>query len=99
MARGYDGASLPDRRPAQYRAAMSGYVASARIDRRSTRLAARSAPPKTRANDDRSLAPSATWIETPPVDIEPGPLVTRWIAFRERWSQLRFFLTDPNSWR
>jgi hypothetical protein len=23
----------------------------------------------------------------------------RWAAIRERWSQLTFFLFDPNSWR
>lgn len=79
---------------------MSGYVASARIVRATPRLA-RAGP----ASD------SATWM---PVAAEPaevpiveafdatdhGPgLIEHWAAFRERWSQLTFFLFDSASWR
>jgi hypothetical protein len=46
-------------------------------------------------------------VATPPsadvtdlVDVcEPGPLSDRWAAFRDRWSELTFYLFDPQSWR
>jgi hypothetical protein len=41
-------------------------------------------------------------LVTSPDDPLPaaGPtLGERWSAIRERWSQLTFYLTDPNSWR
>jgi hypothetical protein len=30
---------------------------------------------------------------------EPSEMELRWAAFRERWSQLWFFVRDPESWR
>jgi hypothetical protein len=80
---------------------MSGYVASARIVRGAPRLA------RWASSADRSLdlAPAAAVDE--PLIVEgdpssaggPGGFVERLEAFRDRWSQLTFFLFDPNSWR
>jgi hypothetical protein len=48
----------------------------------------------------------STLIVDAPGAIAPGEAdhdeawsLPRWTAFRERWSQLTFFLFDPNSWR
>jgi hypothetical protein len=71
------------------------YAASARIDRANPRLdrgAARlSADAPQRATADESTEPLL--VEMTPARPE------RWQAFRERWSQLTFFLFDPESWR
>lgn len=79
---------------------MSGYVASARIA---------SAPPRLARGDRRSIdtdqgphiaSSPALVIEASPGDVAPnGAFVERLRAARERWSQLTFFLFDPNSWR
>lgn len=80
---------------------MSGYVASARI--------IRGAPRITRPSDrvaDRWTEPLRA--ATPDVlilDVDASPaiggatVVERLHAIHERWSQLTFFLFDPNSWR
>ncbi len=82
---------------------MSGYVASARIVSVAPRLA--------RAETVRSgvaqprPAPAAAAIETLIVEADLAvaagsiTLVDRVAAFRERWSQLTFYLFDPESWR
>jgi hypothetical protein len=76
---------------------MSGYAASARIVRASPRIVER----------DPGRAGIAAGRPAPVVDVqidEPGasPAVSiaeRWERFRERWAQLTFYLTDPESWR
>lgn len=79
---------------------MRGYVASARIASVAPRLA--------RAERhaivvDTARMPSgraAIVIEAGPGNRSPrGPIVERLLAARDRWSQLTFFLFDPNSWR
>ena len=80
---------------------MSGYAAAARIGRVSPRfIAADSAdlrwdalevPPGPRA----VIVTSPDDVIPPP----PAPLGERLQAARERWAQLTFYLTDPNSWR
>ncbi len=79
---------------------MSGYVASGRIVSASPRLA-RSDRPAIGTDEAPRIAPSpAIVIEADPgAAAAPGPIVVRLRAARERWSQLTFFLFDPNSWR
>jgi hypothetical protein len=74
----------------------AAYVASARIDRGRPRLAAdvgsriaAIAPPLPATADGV--------LDTTPA--EQRALELRWQAFRERWSQLWFFVLDPDSWR
>jgi hypothetical protein len=73
---------------------MSAYAATARIDRVVPRLVV-----------GRSMAGGAVEpVDSPEVDdlvdvAVEDPLLDRLIAARERWSQLTFFLFDPNSWR
>ena len=79
---------------------MSGYVASARIVGVEPRLARPG-----RLADDAAWIPAAAGTATS--DIEERALSTsgrsvladRLGAIRERWSQLTFFLFDPDSWR
>jgi len=78
---------------------MSGYVASARIDRGSARLTRGWGQAAAHVGDDRPPSLAAAWIEAPPDELRPGRLAARWLGFRERWSQLTFYLFDPNSWR
>ena len=81
---------------------MSGYVASARIVRVAPRLA-RADAVRDGAAEIRSTPAAA--IETLIVEADPAvaagssALVDRVAAIRERWSQLTFYLFDPNSWR
>jgi hypothetical protein len=78
---------------------VNGYAASARVIRVQPRLIDHG------PSSDR--APAWTGVEPAVVeDVEPIPnaervasLDERWERFRDRWSQLTFFLTDPNSWR
>lgn len=77
---------------------MNGYAASARIHRPSAR--------RSRAWEviGQPLAaepdvPAVAWIEASSDEVRRGRLSTRWTAFRERWSQLTFYLFDPDSWR
>ncbi len=79
---------------------MSGYVASGRIVSAAPRLAR--ADRRSIGADDvtRPTAGPAIVIEAGPNNVaRPGPIVERLHAARERWSQLTFFLFDPNSWR
>ena len=80
---------------------MSGYAATARIVHVTPRLA------RAGGAADRSLdgALVAAPIEDliveadPPESIAWGRIAGRAAAARERWSQLTFYLFDPNSWR
>lgn len=77
---------------------MSGYVASARIVSAGPRLARGERLAIVVDELPRPTAGPASVIET--VDVSrAGPIVERLLAARERWSQLTFFLFDPNSWR
>ncbi len=78
---------------------MSGYAASARIVRASPRLI-----------EHEPAGPAVDWrpSEAGPVLLDGGTLVQpeppmtlgeRLDRFRDRWAQLTFFVTDPNSWR
>jgi hypothetical protein len=83
---------------------VTGYAASARIVRACPRLAA--------FGDARGAARTATAPAVGPAIIEDRPversiaateargrLAERWGRVRDRWSQLVFFVTDPDSWR
>jgi hypothetical protein len=93
---------------------MDAYVASGRIVRARPRLVAtddRTAWPRVREDSPawRNVPPQATnaTILEPvdratvaPVVVSPSPsLAERWIAVRERWSQLTFYVSDSNAWR
>jgi hypothetical protein len=71
---------------------MQGFAASGRVERGSPRLA--------RAGDRFPPAdpPSVDIVELVE-DRSAEPLIDRWAAFRERWSELTFYLFDPQSWR
>jgi hypothetical protein len=75
---------------------MTGYAVTARIEPvqpRRTRLSprARWTPAvAVRATDDR-VGPTAE-------DLGPAPS-ERWVRVRDRWSQLCFYLWDPEGWR
>ena len=75
----------------------AAYVASARLDRGRPHLATRALTADRPVAVERLLAGEAWLLDTSP----PGQrdLELRWEAFRERWSQLVFFLLDPESWR
>jgi hypothetical protein len=77
---------------------MAAYVVTARIE--PVRPHAARAPGATAATWSRPWAASFSddrLVDTTP----PGQreLELRWEAIRERWSQLTFFLFDPESWR
>lgn len=79
---------------------MSGYVASARIAPAAPRLARGERPGFVADEVPQPVLSPAIVIEAGPSDVaRPGPIVERLLAARERWSQLTFFLFDPNSWR
>jgi hypothetical protein len=71
---------------------MSGFAASGRIERVSPRLARRAdRDPAARTNGEDVTE----LVEVRAED----PLVDRWAAVRDRWSELTFYLFDPQSWR
>jgi hypothetical protein len=79
---------------------VNGYAASARVIRAQPRLIDRrrwmdGAPAwvalETAIVEDVGLAAGG--------DPATVTLAERWDRFRDRWAQLTFFLTDPNSWR
>jgi hypothetical protein len=82
---------------------VSGYATTARIRGATPRFveadrdpwAVARALPRPVVDDLPDLiAGAGDHLETPP------PTVTeRWAAARERWSQLTFYLFDPESWR
>ena len=76
---------------------MAGYVASARIEggrpRPADPIASLPEPPPA-----RFAAAADAWI----LDISPPgqqEIELRWAGVKERWSQLWFFVLDPESWR
>lgn len=78
---------------------MSGYVASARIVRATPRLA-RSG----HVADATEWAPPAESVDVQVIEAGDAAdhgsiLAERREAVHERWSQLTFFLFDPESWR
>ncbi|MBA2721187.1 MAG: hypothetical protein H0U52_18385 [Chloroflexi bacterium] len=79
---------------------MSGYVASARIVRAAPRLARGHHTIDSAEDRLRPAGSPASVIEASPARPTPtSRIADRWTAVRERWSQLTFFLFDPNSWR
>jgi hypothetical protein len=72
---------------------MSGFAVSGRVERVSPRLVRGSADRDATANDESEDAIDLVDVRT------ADPLVDRWAAFRERWSELTFYLFDPQSWR
>jgi hypothetical protein len=71
---------------------MSGYAAAARIKRARPRVVERE-PERV---ERRWAELNADLFATTTTD---GPADDRWAAFRDRWSQLTFFLLNPESWR
>jgi len=81
--------------------AMTGYAAAARIERASPRLIAIRGGPSPADGDEppsESVADLVTSADDA-VAAAGAPIAERWSAARERWAQLTFYLTDPNSWR
>ena len=80
---------------------MSGYVASARIVGRAPRLARPSDRVAVRRIEPlRPATPDVLILDADaPQATAAGGLLERVHAIGERWSQLTFFLLDPNSWR
>jgi hypothetical protein len=79
----------------------AAYVASARIERGRARLIFDPVA-VTRAMEAWQPNPGAAQDDLRVVDAgrsEPRDVQLRWEAFRERWSQLWFFVRDPESWR
>lgn len=78
---------------------MSGYVASGRIVHATPRIAGGERP----IGSDRersTAAPSTELVETTAAGTTAqDPIAERWSAARERFSQLTFYLFDPDSWR
>ena len=74
---------------------MAAYVASARLQPVRPRLATTARQPVDAA--DRPAPADARLLDTTP----PGQreLELRLESIRERWSQLWFFVLDPESWR
>lgn len=81
---------------------MSGYVASIRVVRASPRLVA-GRPGELSTASIATIAPAATAAAIVEADGSSAAAVSRLSerlrAFRDRWSQLTFFLFDPDSWR
>ena len=76
----------------------AAYVASARIDRGRPRLIAVSPSIAVPSGDmPRATTADGLLVDTTPP--ERRGLELRVEAFRERWSQLWFFVLDPESWR
>lgn len=79
---------------------MSGYVASARIVSAAPRLARGERPAIVADEPTKPALITAIVVEAVARDdARHGPISERLLAARERWSQLTFFLFDPNSWR
>jgi hypothetical protein len=77
---------------------MSGYVVSARIGSASPRLARGTWTAGT-ADPQPAVTLDATIVESDDATTIQSDVAERWSAIRERWSQLTFFLLDPESWR
>jgi hypothetical protein len=73
---------------------MNGFAASGRVQRTAPRLV------RAGGAEGRFVAAPRSEDVTELVDVrDPGPLSDRWAAFRDRWSELTFYLFDPQSWR
>ena len=79
---------------------MNGYAASARVIRVQPRLIDHG---RWTDGAPASVAAESAVVEDVDVVAEGGgpaiSLAERCDRFRDRWAQLTFFLTDPNSWR
>jgi hypothetical protein len=78
---------------------VNGYAASARVIGVQPRLVDRG-----RSADRWAIwpVPEPAVVEDIELSADAEPVISldeRWERFRDRWSQLTFFLTDPNSWR
>ena len=80
---------------------MSGYAAAARIGRVSPRFIAGDAPDLRWEALEAAPGFGAVIVTSPADAMAPpsAPLGERLQAARERWAQLTFYVTDPNSWR
>jgi hypothetical protein len=74
---------------------MSAYAATARIERVTPRLVIGRAGIDLRAASEPAEEDLVIDLATPRGD----PMLERLTAIRERWSQLTFYLFDPQSWR
>ena len=77
---------------------MSGFVASGRIVRASPRLVRQA----TRGGNDERVTPVTSSSDRGSELVEvhvADPLGDRWAAIRDRWTELTFYLFDPQSWR
>ena len=73
---------------------MNGFAASGRVQRATPHLV------RARGAERSSLATPYSEDVIEVVDVrDPGPLSDRWAAFRDRWSELTFYLFDAQSWR
>ena len=77
---------------------MSGFVASGRIASVSPRFAR---PASEGRNGERvTLAASSSDRGSELVEVRVAdPMGDRWAAIRDRWTELTFYLFDPQSWR
>lgn len=76
--------------------AMSGYAVAGRVEMRGPRFIADASP----ACDGPERSPDAPDVRPDLVAPHDTAVIgERWEAFRDRWSQLTFFLFDGNSWR
>ena len=78
---------------------MSGYVTSARISGPAPRLVRRAPDHQEPDPPSLPLAPDLEPRVEPDGSDGTGGLAERWSAARERWTQLTFYLFDPNAWR
>ena len=83
---------------------MSGYVASARIVHAAPRLVRADRPVEQRSAVALPALADTLIVESDPPGVGAASRIAergaeRAAAVRERWSQLTFFLFDPNSWR
>ena len=79
---------------------MSGYVASARIVRAAPRLVRADARRDGFVESSSARVIDAQILESErSIEAASVGIGERVAAVRERWSQLTFFLFDPNSWR
>lgn len=78
---------------------MSGYAASARIVRASPRVVRHG--PSSPLLDWRPIEAAAVVVDAGHVVAprEPISIAERCDRFRDRWHQLTFYVTDPESWR
>ncbi len=73
---------------------MDGFAASGRVQRATPRLVRAGGVERSSVATPHSEE-VAELVEV----LDPGPLSDRWAAFRDRWSELTFYLFDPQSWR